>query len=202
MDISVVARQFAAPLAVAVLVFSASVACSPAEPGGSAPPSPEVVSATPASRATPAAPSVVPTTAVPAPVVERRIVTETKDIPFERRTVNDPSRTEGTTAVTTYGVPGKRTLTFEVTVEDGKELGRKLLRDVVTTAPVTEVTSVGTRSAPTCDPNYSGPCVPIASDVDCAGGKGNGPAYVRGPVYVIGTDIYDLDGDDDGVGCE
>lgn len=29
-----------------------------------------------------------------------------------------------------------------------------------------------------CDPNYS-PCVPIASDVDCAGGKGNGPAYVR-----------------------
>ncbi len=32
-----------------------------------------------------------------------------------------------------------------------------------------------------CDPNYSG-CVPIASDVDCAGGSGNGPAYVRGPV--------------------
>ena len=40
-----------------------------------------------------------------------------------------------------------------------------------------------------CDPNYSG-CVPIASDVDCAGGSGNGPAYVQGPVYVIGYDIY------------
>lgn len=53
-----------------------------------------------------------------------------------------------------------------------------------------------------CDPNYT-PCVPIASDVDCAGGKGNGPAYVRGPVYVIGTDIYGLDGkDNDGIGCE
>jgi hypothetical protein len=25
-----------------------------------------------------------------------------------------------------------------------------------------------------CDPNYSG-CVPIASDVDCAGGRGNAP---------------------------
>lgn len=34
-----------------------------------------------------------------------------------------------------------------------------------------------------CDPNYSG-CVPIASDVDCAAGGGNGPAYVRGPVRV------------------
>lgn len=52
-----------------------------------------------------------------------------------------------------------------------------------------------------CDPNYS-PCVPIASDVDCAGGSGNGPAYVRGPIRVIGTDIYDLDRDGDGIACE
>lgn len=52
-----------------------------------------------------------------------------------------------------------------------------------------------------CDSNYSG-CVPVASDVDCAGGKGNGPAYVRGPVRVIGSDVYDLDRDGDGVACE
>jgi hypothetical protein len=54
-----------------------------------------------------------------------------------------------------------------------------------------------------CDPNYSGACVPIASDVDCAGGSGNGPAYVQGPVRVGGSDIYGLDGNDnDGIGCE
>lgn len=53
-----------------------------------------------------------------------------------------------------------------------------------------------------CDPNYAGACVPIASDVDCAGGKGNGPAYVRGPVTVVGSDIYGLDNDHDGIGCE
>jgi hypothetical protein len=52
-----------------------------------------------------------------------------------------------------------------------------------------------------CDPNYSG-CVPIARDVDCAGGSGNGPAYVSGPVNVIGTDIYDLDRDGNGTACE
>lgn len=55
--------------------------------------------------------------------------------------------------------------------------------------------------ASNCDPNYSG-CVPIASDVDCAGGSGNGPAYVRGPVYVKGYDKYRLDRDGDGVACE
>ena len=53
-----------------------------------------------------------------------------------------------------------------------------------------------------CDSNYTGACVPIASDVDCAGGGGNGPAYVQGPVTVVGTDIYDLDRDGDGIGCE
>ncbi len=53
-----------------------------------------------------------------------------------------------------------------------------------------------------CDPNYSG-CVPIASDVDCEGGSGNGPAYVTGPVRIVGTDIYGLDGGGEpGVGCE
>lgn len=53
-----------------------------------------------------------------------------------------------------------------------------------------------------CDPNYEGGCVPLASDVDCAGGSGNGPEYVRGPVRVVGNDIYGLDRDGDGYGCE
>lgn len=53
-----------------------------------------------------------------------------------------------------------------------------------------------------CDPNYAGKCVPIASDVDCAGGGGNGPAYVRGPVRVVGEDIYKLDRDGDGIACD
>lgn len=59
-------------------------------------------------------------------------------------------------------------------------------------------------SSSSCHPAYSGACVPIASDVDCAGGSGNGPAYVRGPVYVKkrGVDPYGLDGNGDGVGCE
>lgn len=53
-----------------------------------------------------------------------------------------------------------------------------------------------------CHPSYEEACVPIASDVDCASGSGNGPAYVRGPVRVVGPDVYDLDRDGDGWGCE
>jgi hypothetical protein len=51
-----------------------------------------------------------------------------------------------------------------------------------------------------CDANYSG-CVPIASDVDCRDGQGNGPAY-SGRVEVVGYDVYGLDADGDGIGCE
>jgi endonuclease YncB( thermonuclease family) len=46
------------------------------------------------------------------------------------------------------------------------------------------------------------PCLPPGPDVDCAGGAGNGPRYVHGPVYVTGADPYGLDGDGDGVACE
>lgn len=52
-----------------------------------------------------------------------------------------------------------------------------------------------------CTPGYS-PCIPPGPDVDCAGGSGNGPRYVDGPVRVSGDDPYDLDSDGDGFGCE
>jgi Ca2+-binding RTX toxin-like protein len=54
---------------------------------------------------------------------------------------------------------------------------------------------------PSCTAGYS-PCIPPGSDVDCAGGSGNGPRYVEGPVTVTGSDPYGLDADGDGVGCE
>jgi hypothetical protein len=46
------------------------------------------------------------------------------------------------------------------------------------------------------------PCIPPGADVDCAGGSGDGPRYVEGPVEVTGSDPYDLDRDGDGVGCD
>lgn len=55
-----------------------------------------------------------------------------------------------------------------------------------------------------CTPGYR-PCIrDRPSDVDCYGGGGNGPRYTRpGVEYrVRGADRYQLDGDNDGVGCE
>ena len=46
-----------------------------------------------------------------------------------------------------------------------------------------------------CTAGYS-VCIPSGvSDVDCAGGGGDGPVWVQGPVKVTGADPYGLDRD-------
>jgi hypothetical protein len=71
-----------------------------------------------------------------------------------------------------------------------------------TAPPPPPTTAAATTTAGrNCTPGYD-PCISPGSDVDCAGGSGNGPRYVSGPVRVTGPDIYDLDRDGDGVGCE
>ena len=57
-------------------------------------------------------------------------------------------------------------------------------------------------AAQECHPSYEQVCVPVASDVDCAGGGDNGPEYVQGPLRVVGPDEYQLDRDGDGVACD
>lgn len=153
-------------------------------------------------------PSTPPTDSpVVAPVVTTKTETTTTPIAFEKQTLNDPNVEVGTTFVQTGGQDGVSTVTHTMTLTDGVETSRTSSEPVTTTAPIVEVTVVGTKPKPqpkvpsNCNSNYSG-CVPNASDVDCASGSGNGPAYVAGPVYVTGYDVYGLDRDGDGVGCE
>jgi hypothetical protein len=69
--------------------------------------------------------------------------------------------------------------------------------------PTVKKSSTAPASAPRCHPSYTGACLdPDASDYDCAGGTGDGPKYVDGPVNVVGPDEYGLDRDHDGIGCE
>ncbi|MCG5442432.1 G5 domain-containing protein [Micromonospora sp. NIE79] len=173
---------------------------APAQESPVAAPSSEPAT-TPSSAPLSVAPS--PSSAAAVPVVQVTTVTEKATVRYGERTVKDSSLAEGKRVVRTKGVNGVRTLTYEVTTTDGVRTAKKLVKSAVTKQPVTQVVAVGTKKPQTskCDPNYSG-CVPIASDVDCAGGSGNGPAYVSGPIRVIGDDIYALDRDGDGIACD
>ncbi|MFC5745735.1 G5 domain-containing protein [Actinomadura rugatobispora] len=182
-------RRSATAIVVAAVLVTSSAGC-----GSTAAPTAAGSESSP-----PSAPASTPS---PTPSVEKRTVTETEAIPFKTKKVNDPTLAKGETKVRTRGVAGVRTLTYSVTITDGVQTGRKLVRKAVTKAPVARIIAVGTKQTRQCDPNYSGACVPIASDVDCAGGSGDGPGYVQGPVRVVGSDIYDLDRDGDGTACD
>jgi len=203
-------RLFCAALGVAVLVIAAG-GCGAegtkeiAEPAAIAS-SQVVVTPTPKSVATPTpAATPKPTTSTPKVVTTTKTVVEFRVIAFKKKTVTDSSMAEGEKVVRTTGVNGTRRLTYQVTFVNGVQTAKELVKQEVAKQSRTQVTAIGTKveeeESSGCDPNYSG-CVPIASDVDCSGGSGNGPAYVQGPVTVVGSDIYGLDSDSDGVGCE
>ena len=208
-------------VAVAALLLvgggAANGAPRPSAVAGSAPTSPHAFAATTPTAKPKPTPRRTPTpTPTPTPTTTVVDVDVSSVIPFEQTTSDDPARDVGNNEIVTAGVNGTKVTTYHVTKVNGVETGRVLARETITIPPVTEVTARGTRQQPVtdpvpltaqqpsgqCDPNYTGACVPIASDVDCAGGSGNGPAYVQGPVQVVGTDIYDLDRDGDGIGCD
>lgn len=122
--------------------------------------------------------------------------------------INKKLIAEGYAFEYTYNLPYKYQNEFKQAETDAMNNKKGLWADgacapnTPVATPVSVEKSVPTRSSSKCDSNYSGACVPIASDVDCASGSGNGPAYVSGPVYVVGVDVYGLDRDGDGVACE
>ena len=169
--------------------------------------------------------SPAPVTPSPKPTTQENIEVE-NTIPFERTVIEDERLEQGKTKVVTSGVAGVSVTTYRITYVDGVEVSREVVEEAITLEPIAEVTAHGTYVPPKppatnnqqpatkesqtqessaseeCHPNYTGACVPIASDVDCAGGSGDGPAYVKGPVYVVGKDVYKLDRDGDGIACE
>ncbi|MDQ1401772.1 MAG: hypothetical protein QOG03_88 [Actinomycetota bacterium] len=78
------------------------------------------------------------------------------------------------------------------------------VRPTPTTARPTPATEAPAAASSSCHPSYTGTCIPKdVSDADCAGGSGNGPYYVKEKdIGVIGPDVFGLDADHNGVGCE
>jgi resuscitation-promoting factor RpfB len=72
----------------------------------------------------------------------------TEPIDFETETKKDSSMYEDEKVVTRAGIPGERTKTYAIVLVDGKETERELVTDRVTTEPVTEKVSVGTKERP------------------------------------------------------
>lgn len=78
-------------------------------------------------------------------VVGKQVVTQQEDIPAPIQTVTDPSLASGRTAVQVAGSPGKKLTTYELQLENGKEVGRRVIQEVISVQPVTQVVAKGTK---------------------------------------------------------
>ena len=134
----------------------------------------------------------------------REVYLETVEepIPFQTIRRQDASLALGEVIVISTGSPGRQRVQYEVTYRCGVQ-GEKTpaATPEILIKAVDEIIAEHSPASSNCDPNY-GPCVPIASDVDCSNElDADGPAFVSGPIDLIGSDIYGLDPDEDDIAC-
>lgn len=106
----------------------------------------------------------------------KQVVTEEKDVDFEVEQIQDMDREVGYKEVKTPGVKGKKTVSYEVMMKNGKEVSRKEVRSVVTKQPKKQVEIVGAK------PSFGGDfAAALAKLRSCEGGYDSwNPA---GPYY-------------------
>ena len=94
---------------------------------------------------TPAVDEVVEVGTKKAPVITTKEETKTEEVDFQVKEVPNPALPEGVRNVTTPGKKGVRTIVETVTYTDGKETGRVVKSNEITTPAVDEVVEVGTK---------------------------------------------------------
>lgn len=73
-----------------------------------------------------------------------KTVTVTEAIPMPVQNIPDASLAYGTTAIRQQGSPGEQVVTYEITLNNNVETGRKVIQKVITKTPVKQIAVVGT----------------------------------------------------------
>ena len=72
-------------------------------------------------------------------------VTVDEEVPFSTEQVKDANRATGFKEVKTAGVNGKKSVTYKITMHNGKEVKREVINSVTTEEPIKQVETVGTK---------------------------------------------------------
>lgn len=86
----------------------------------------------------------------------KQTATEERDVAFAVEKVKDADREVGYRQVKTPGTTGKRTVTFEIEMRDGKEVARREIQGVITKEPIKQVEIVGAKMANTFSGDFAG----------------------------------------------
>jgi resuscitation-promoting factor RpfB len=72
-----------------------------------------------------------------------RVETREIAIPMQTQTIEDASLSFGATAVRQQGAAGKKVVTYQIDLKNGKEVSRKIIQEVVAQEPVTHIVARG-----------------------------------------------------------
>jgi uncharacterized protein YabE (DUF348 family) len=76
----------------------------------------------------------------------RQTITAEEPVVFEVQQIRDANQETGYKAIQTPGVDGKKNVTYEIEIRDGKEVNRTEIAALVTQQPTTQVEVIGTKS--------------------------------------------------------
>ena len=115
-------------------------------------------------------------------------VTQEEAVPMPIEQVKDQDREIGFKEVRTVGKPGKKQVTYEIEVKNGKEVGRKVIQQVETLAPVKQVEVVGAKMTNTFSGSFAEALARLRS---CESGgrydRNSGNGYYGAYQYDIST---------------
>lgn len=75
--------------------------------------------------------------------VGTQIATIEEPVAMQTEVIEDKSLSFGTQATRQVGAPGKKLVTYQLELQNGKEVGRKLIQEVITLAPVKQIVARG-----------------------------------------------------------
>lgn len=115
-------------------------------------------------------------------------VTQEEAVPMPIEQVKNQDREIGFKEVRTVGKPGKKQVTYEIEVKNGKEVGRKVIQQVETLAPVKQVEVVGAKMTNTFSGSFAEALARLRS---CESGgrydRNSGNGYYGAYQYDIST---------------
>lgn len=83
----------------------------------------------------------------------KQTITSEEPVPFDVQKIQDADREVGYLSVTTAGENGARNVTYEIIVQDGKEVSRTEIASLTTKLPTTQVEIIGVKPK-----NFGGSC--------------------------------------------
>ncbi|MFR1710345.1 MAG: 3D domain-containing protein [Clostridium sp.] len=121
--------------------------------------------------------------------VKKELVNEVQPIAFETETRNNSELKQGSEEVVQAGSNGEKTITTEVVYENGKEVNRKVVKEVVSKNPISKIIDIGTLAVVRPSRGSNGQDFAYSSVISCTSTAYTSDRGDSGTITATGTTV-------------